>query len=88
MRFHRFACGLNVVGFDIKVDQTRHPGNDRLQRIIVDIKPVLGQRIDGPFGVRVDRNNFKSGQRLHSRCDFEATIVGAVLWMLPSGLWG
>lgn len=49
---------------------------------------LLDRRNGGPFGIRIDGNDFQIGQRVGRRCDFEEAIVGAVLRMFPAGTRG
>ena len=88
LRLQGDAGGLDVVGVGDKMHQTRLDRHCGLQRRIVHVKPALAACIGRPFGSRVDRDDFKIGQRVAGRGNFEQAVVGAVLRVLAAGRGG
>ena len=84
MRLQGGTRGLDVAGVGDEMHQARLDGHGGLQRRVVHVEPALGRRIGRPFGLGIDGDDFKIGQRVGRRGDLEQAVVGAVLRVLAA----
>ena len=79
LRLQRGTRGLDVAGVHDEMHQARLDGNGGLQCRVVHVEPALGCCAGRPFGLWIDGDDFKIGQRIGRRGDLEQAVVGAIL---------
>ena len=80
--------GFDIVGAADKMNQPWALLNGFLHQSVIHVEPTGHLRALGNHGIGVDGNDFKIGQGVVGRGDFEQTVVGAVFFVFTTCVRG